>query len=731
MAILAAFEVLLHRYTAQDEFIVSTAVANRDRSETEALIGCLINVVLMHADVSGNPSFRALLNRVRAKSLSAFAHQELPFEKLVEALHPERDLSYNPLAQAMFVYLPTAPTGLSLSGLAVEAVDVEDVATPYDLQLHVWPHDGELAGFLHYNTDLFEDATIDRLLAHLRAVLERSVAEPDAAIRSLALLGGAEKRQLLTEWNATQQAYPSDASLADLIDAQARRTPAACAVSCAGQTLPYDELRTRSNQLAHRLQREGIGPDVLVGVCLERSVDLVVGLLGILKAGGAYVPLDPSYPRERLQLMLDDSGAPVLLTSVPLQDVVGTERVKTICIDRDWPEIARESVEAPVVNAGPERLAYVIYTSGSTGVPKGVEIPHRAVVNFLCSMQKSPGISPDDRLLAVTTLSFDIAGLEIYLPLITGARVVLATREVAVDAFALMRTLIEEGITVMQATPATWQALIQVGWKGDGRLKVLVGGEAVPRKLADDLVDRVGEVWNMYGPTETTIWSTVHRLERGQTIVSIGRPIANTTCYVLDADLRPTPIGVPGELHIGGDGLARGYRNRPDLTAEKFVASPFGSAAGSRIYKTGDLVRYRPDGAIEFFGRLDHQVKIHGHRIELGEIESVLLRYPGVGEAVVIVREDTPGDKRLVGYVSAADDTRFTVHALQQHVKEHLPAYMVPSGFVQLDALPRTLNGKIDRKHLPKPRRTVWTSATRSWRRATRSKSRWRTSGAP
>ena len=415
------------------------------------------------------------------------------------------------------------------------------------------------------------------------------------------------------------------------------------------------------------------------------------------------MPLDPSYPRERLQLMLDDSGAPVLLTSVPLKDVVGTERVKTICIDRDWPEIARESVEAPVVHAGPERLAYVIYTSGSTGVPKGVEIPHRAVVNFLCSMQKSPGISPDDRLLAVTTLSFDIAGLEIYLPLITGARVVLASREVAVDAFALMRTLVEEGVTIMQATPATWQALIQVGWKGDGRLKVLVGGEAVPRKLADDLVDRVGQVWNMYGPTETTIWSTVHRLERGQTIVSIGRPIANTTCYVLDADLRPTPIGVPGELHIGGDGLARGYRNRPDLTAEKFVASPFGTAAGSRIYKTGDLVRYRPDGTIEFFGRLDHQVKVHGHRIELGEIESVLLRYAGVGEAVVIVREDTPGDKRLVGYVSAADDTRFTVHALQQHVKEHLPAYMVPSGFVQLDALPRTLNGKIDRKHLPKP----------------------------
>jgi amino acid adenylation domain-containing protein len=461
-------------------------------------------------------------------------------------------------------------------------------------------------------------------------------------------------------------------------------------------------LNWRANQLAHHLKFLGAGPETLVAISMERSLEMVIALLGTLKAGAAYVPLDPSFPAERLRFMLEDSKASLLLTRSTEKERLGElpANVRTICLDSDWRLISEERDDELPVQMTPENLAYVIYTSGSTGWPKGVQIPHRAVVNFLHSMQREPGLTSADTLLAVTSISFDIAGLEIFLPLATGARVVLASAEEIFDA-ARMKALIRNSrATVMQATPSFWQFLVEADWFGDRRIKVLCGGEALSRELADKLLERAGEVWNLYGPTETTIWSAACKVMPGTSAISIGHPIANTQIYLLDAHLQPVPIGVPGELHIGGDGVARGYLNRPELTGEKFIEDPFG---GARLYKTGDLARYRPDGSIECLGRNDFQVKLRGHRIDLGEIESVLRRFPNVCEAVVLLREDERGQKRLVAYLQRSSHPSPDAGMLQQFVKSKLPDYMMPSAFVVLDNFPLTPNGKINRKALPAP----------------------------
>ncbi|MBW4457215.1 MAG: amino acid adenylation domain-containing protein, partial [Nostoc indistinguendum CM1-VF10] len=533
------------------------------------------------------------------------------------------------------------------------------------------------------------------------------VANPEQRVSKLPLLTTAQQHQLLVEWNDTQADYPKDKCIHQLFEVQVQRTPDAVAVVFEEQQLTYRELNQRANQLAHRLQCLGVGPEVLVGICVERSLEMVVGLLGILKAGGAYVPLDPAYAQERLAFMLSDSQVPVLLIQERLIAGLPEHDAHVVCLDTNWELISQESEENPISEVTFNNLAYVIYTSGSTGKPKGVQICHGSLVNFLNSMRLSPGLTDQDILLAVTTICFDIAALEIYLPLIVGAQTVIASREVTSDGSQLLENIAKTGATAMQATPATWRMLLAAGWDMShlNSLSILCGGEALTRELANQLLEKSTSVWNLYGPTETTIWSAARLVEasghNNDAPEPIGRPIANTQIYILDRHLQPVPIGVAGELHIGGEGLARGYLNRRELTDEKFIPNPFNDEPGARLYKTGDLARYLPDGNIEFLGRLDHQVKIRGFRIELGEIEAVLGQHPGVQEIVVVAWEDKPGNKRLVAYF--VPDQQHAFSDLRSFLKEKLPDYMVPSAFVELEKLPLTPNGKVDRRALPTP----------------------------
>ena len=510
----------------------------------------------------------------------------------------------------------------------------------------------------------------------------------------------------MEEWNHTEAEYP-DACLHRLLEAQARRTPQATAVEFCGRSLTYEELDSRANQLAHLLQQHGVRRETLVGLCVERSIEMLVALLGILKAGGAYVPLDPAYPRDRIQHVLEDAHIELLITQADLLSQMPSTAAKTICLDPEWKALAGQSGDPVAAEVGAENLAYVIYTSGSTGKPKGVQLEHRSLVNFLCSMQREPGFTQDDILVAVTTLSFDIAGLEMFLPLLSGGRVVIAPREATYDGRLLAELIDKSKATVMQATPATWRLLFESGWRGNRQLKILVGGEALPAELAQELVTRCGPVWNMYGPTETTIWSSVYRVQGDEgRILPIGRPIANTTFYILDGERQPVAVGAEGELYIGGDGLARGYFERPELTAEKFVVDPFRGRPQARMYRTGDLARFREDGNVEYLGRLDHQVKIRGFRIELGEIEAVLDQHADVLRSVVVAREEQSGDKRLVAYVVCNTESTVSSAELREHARKQLPDYMIPAAIVQLATLPLTPNGKVDRKALPAPKAT-------------------------
>jgi amino acid adenylation domain-containing protein len=548
---------------------------------------------------------------------------------------------------------------------------------------------------------LFDASTVERMLSHYEVLLEAAVANPELRVFDLPLLTAAERQRVLMDWNSTETKSP-ETCLHALITAQALRTPDRVAAVVGQQQLSYAELEAQSNRFARFLRKAGISRETLVGLCVERSLDMLVALLGILKAGGAYVPLDPSYPPDRSQFILDDAKAPVLITQLSASSNLSVLSARVVMLDSARAEIAKESSAPLSVETQPEDLAYVLYTSGSTGKPKGVQIEHRNLVNFLNSMRKEPGLTAEDTLLAVTTLSFDIAGLELYLPLITGAKLVLASREDSADGSNLLALLNQSSATVLQATPATWRMLLDSGWTGTPTLKALCGGEAMPADLAAQLVPRCAELWNMYGPTETTIWSSVCKIDFAfESTAPIGRPIDNTSMYVLDASFQPVPIGVAGELYIGGDGVARGYFKRPDLTAEKFLADPF--RPGQRMYRTGDLAKFLPDGNIQFLGRADFQVKVRGFRIELGEIEAVLAQHAAVLQSVVIVREDQPGDTRLVAYIVPRTGQEIANADLRTHVKQSLPDYMIPASFVTLDALPLTPNGKIDRKALPKP----------------------------
>ncbi len=701
ICMVAGLAALLHRYTGQDDIAIGTLSANRKRAEIEKLLGYFLNPLVLRIDVSGNPSFRELLGRVREVVFGALAHDGVPFQRLVKELQSERDLSRNPLFQIMISLEPSLPA--LAPGWDLAEADVSSGASKLDLYIDLDERPDGIIGPITYNPDLFDAATITRMVAHWQTLLEGAVADPDSRVATLPVLTGAERNELLVKSNETRRSYPA-APVHRLFEEQVRRRPGAVAVVFEKTRLTYGELNRRANQVAHHLQSLGVGPEVMAGISMERGPDMIVALLGILKAGGAYVPLDPAYPDERLAFMLKDAAPRVLLTEKHLKYRLPACDTRVVCLDSDWKLIGRERQDDPVSEAKPENLAYMIYTSGSTGQPKGVQIEHRSLVNFLNSMLKEPGMESGDTLLAVTTLSFDISGLEIYLPLIAGAKVVLARRETAQDGRALLRLLEESRATVMQATPATWRMLVETGWRGATRLKVLCGGEALPENLAADLRERSDSVWNMYGPTETTIWSSIYRLRPGDKKAGVlGPPIANTEFYVLDRNGQPVPAGIEGELYIGGEGVARGYYERPELTAAKFVPNPFSGKQGARLYRTGDLMRRLPGGTLEFLGRIDLQVKVRGYRIELGEIEAELGQYPGVKAAVAVTRPDAQGDQSLVAYAIPAEGTALTSAVLRNHLRTKLPEYMVPGRFVFLAEFPALPNGKLNRAALPAP----------------------------
>ncbi|MGH7824390.1 MAG: non-ribosomal peptide synthetase [Candidatus Binatia bacterium] len=704
MTLLAAFQALLQRYTGQEDIIVGSPVAGRNWPEVENLIGCFLNTIVLRTQITGSPSFRELLGRVRQVATEAYAHQDLPFEQLVDELHPERDMSRNPLFQVMFVL--QNPLKLEFPGLSVRRLKLDRGATPFDLILSMEDAEGGLGGWFEYNTDLFDAGTIARAAGHLQALLKGVVENPEQQISDLPLLTDPERRQL-TEWNSTQAHYPQDLCLHQLFEAQVERTPDSVAVIFEDERLTYQELNHRANQLAHHLRKLGVEPDVLVGICMERSLEMVVGLLGILKAGAAYVPLDPEYPRERLAFMLEDSRAPVLLTQTRLMANLPGCGAQVVCVDPGWQAIANKSDANPAGTASAENIAYVIYTSGSTGQPKGVMIPHSAICNHMFWMQDQFPLSGEDRVVQKTPFSFDASVWEFFAPLISGVPLVIARPGGHRDAAYLASLIAQEKITVLQLVPSLLQLILEEEEVGKCRClrRLFCGGEALSIELQERVSNRLGgDLHNLYGPTEATIDATFWTCGRdaNRRNVPIGRPVSNTEIYLLDANWNPVPVGITGEIYLGGKGLARGYWNRPGLTAEKFLPNPFSTEPGSRLYRTGDLARYGADGAVEFLGRIDHQVKMRGFRIELGEIESVLSQHPAVVKSLILIREEAPGDQRLVAYVVAggqqADESE-----LRSFVKRHLPEYMAPSAFVTIEAFPLTPNGKIDRRALPAP----------------------------
>ena len=724
MTLLAAWGVLLWRYSAQhaESVVIGSPIANRNRKEIEPLIGFFVNTLLFHLDFSGNPTFLELLAQVRQKALDAYAHQDLPFEKLVDELQPERNLSHSPLFQVMFV-LQNAPTGSAkLSNIEISPFEAENRTAKFDLTLMMDEGEAKLSGMWEYNTDLFDRTTIQRMNQHFERLLAAIVANPHQPVAHLPLLTAAERQQLLVEWNQTEVAYPDDKCFHQWFEEQAEQTPNALALLFGEQQLTYRELNSLANRLATHLQTLGVGPDQLVGLCVERSLEMVVGLLGILKAGGAYVPLDPAYPQERLAFMLSDCGANVLLTQERLLDQVNQLRkdalsddAHIILLDQEWEALSagmtsQSAAQNAMSGVTPDNLAYIIYTSGSTGKPKGVQVSHQNLVHSTHARISYYDEQPTSFLL-LSSFAFDSSVAGIFWTLCQGGRLVLPPQDFQEEPQAIANLIAQHQASYLLGIPSFYALILtQTDLAKLASLRaVIVGGEACPTELVKKHYERQPNttLFNEYGPTEASVWCTVYKCrfpeERSQ--VPIGRPIPNSKLYILDAHLQPVPIGVPGQLYIGGAGVTRGYLNRPKLTQERFIPNPFGEG---KLYKSGDIARYirscgKERGNIDFLGRIDHQVKLRGYRIELGEIEAVLNEHAQVRETVAIVREDQPGDQRLVAYFVAKGQPAPTSSDLRRYLNQKLPDYMVPSLLVELDAMPLTPSRKIDRRALPAP----------------------------
>ncbi len=708
MTLAAAYMTLLHRYTGQGNIAVGSPIAGRNRTELESLIGLFLNMLVLRVDLAGNLTFLELLARVREVCLAAYARQDLPFEKLVEELHPERSLSRNPLFQVTFGLQNTQKIPLELVGLKVSDLNLDPGTARFDLELLIEDEDSGLWGYANYNADLFEPETIKRIIGHFQVLLEGIVAKPEQQLSDLPLLTQVERHQLLVEWNDTKTDYPKHKCVHELFEEQVERTPEAMAVVFEDERLTYRELNQRANHLAHYLRGLGVRPEMLVGICMERSLEMVVALLGVLKVGGAYVPLDPEYPKERIEFVHQDTQVRTLLTQERLLKRLPQHAVSVLCLDRDWQQVAQNSAENCHCQVEARNLAYVMYTSGSTGRPKGAMITHRALVNHMHWLQTAFPLTATDRVAQKTPFSSDASVWEFYAPLLVGATLIVARPDGHRDPAYLIKLITERSVTILQLVPSLLRALLEEKDIASCRTlkRVFCGGEELSMELQKRFSSQLdAQLCNLYGPTEATIDATycVGGGDENTGLVPIGRPISNTKCFILDADLQPLPFGVAGELYLEGDGLARGYYNRPDLTAERFIPSPFNEKPGARLYRTGDVARYCPDGNIEFLGRTDDQVKLRGFRIELGEIEWVLTQHPGVRDSVVVARENAAGDKQLVAYIVPMNGEDVGIHELRSFLQEKLSAYMVPSAFVFLDSLPLTPNGKVNRRALPEP----------------------------
>ncbi len=703
--------LMISKYSGEDDVLFGTTVSGRREPEdVDKMVGLFINTLPVRFQINKDDSIISWLKKNQYEQVETIQYDFSPLVQIHQWSEVPND---QPLFDQILVF-ENYPIDDYFSSkeriVGIESIDSVE-RTNYSLTVIVSP-DKELEVKCIYDKNKFEQKTIENLIIHFQTILEGIIKNPTLLIKQLQILSCAEHNKILVEWNQTRTEFPYNKCLHQLFQEQARRTPNSIAVAFDNETLTYSKLNQKSDQLARHLVSLGVNSNELVAILLDRSINMMVALLGVLKAGGAYLPLDPEFPYERLEFMLEDAQVKTLLTQTNFLDNLPSCSAEIVCIDDYSTNPKFEDIINDQVNS--ENLAYIIYTSGSTGKPKGVQVTHKSVVNFLSSMTKKPGFNEEDILLAVTTLSFDISILELFLPIINGGKTIIASKDIVANGEQLLHTLEKHRVNVMQATPTTWRLLIEAGWKGNKNFKVLCGGEAVSNELADKLLSRSSNVWNMYGPTETTVWSTCHKLEKDSNVL-IGTPIDNTMVYVLDNNMQTVPIGVPGELYIGGDGVSKGYFNRPDLTSERFIINPFIKNTLDKIYKTGDLVRFNQYGKLEFLNRIDQQVKIRGFRIELGEIEKVLAELESINMVAVTAYEHQKDDTRLVAYIvlnssneNSEENRSELVTQLRDFVKKKLPAYMIPTSFIFLEKLPLTPNGKIDRKALPKPDQSIY-----------------------